>query len=284
MKVVLFCGGAGMRLRGYADDLPKPMVPIGTRPILWHLMRYYAHFGHKDFVLCLGHMGNCIKNYFLNYDESVSNDFVLSGGGKNVQLLNRDIDDWTITFVETGASANIGQRLKAVEPYLQGEEMFLANYGDGLSDVPLPAMINRFRQSGAIASLLLVQPTSSFDIVYAGSEGTVKEIRPIPRTDIWINGGFFVMRNEVFQYIRPGEELVREPFQRLIDQSALLAHKYSGFWQCMDTFKDKQRLEELNQDAAPWKVWSQPAELVADCGRQSLDERETEPIAVPSRV
>jgi glucose-1-phosphate cytidylyltransferase len=259
MKVVLFCGGAGMRLRGYADDVPKPMVQIGTRPLLWHLMKYYAHFGHKDFVLCLGYKGNVIKDYFLNYDESVSNDFVWSKGGKNLQFLNRDIDDWTITFVETGATSNIGQRLKAVEPHLQGEEIFLANYGDGLSDVPLPSMLDRFRESGAVASVLLVQPTSSFDIVYAGNEGIVNEIRPITRSDIWINGGFFVMRNEIFRHMQPGEELVREPFQRLIDRKALLAQRYNGFWQCMDTFKDKQHLEDLNQGLAPWKVWNQSA-------------------------
>ncbi len=162
-----------MRLRGYADDVPKPMVQIGTRPILWHLMKYYAHFGHKDFILCLGYKGNSIKDYFLHYDESVSNDFVWSKGGTNVQFLNRDIDDWTITFVETGVNANIGQRLKAIEPHVQGEEMFLANYGDGLSDVPLPALLERFRESKAIASLLLVQPTASFDKSAGGeSEGS----------------------------------------------------------------------------------------------------------------
>jgi len=255
MKVVLFCGGAGMRLRGYADDVPKPMVQIGSRPILWHLMKYYAHFGHKDFILCLGHMGNSIKNYFLKYDESVSNNFVWSKGGSDIRYLNRDIDDWTITFVETGATANIGQRLKAIEPYLQGEEMFLANYGDGLSDVPLPHMIETFHQSHAVVSLLLVQPTASFDIVQAGPGGKVRGISPLTKTDIWINGGFFVMRNEIFRHMQPGEELVREPFQRLIDKGALLAYKYHGFWQCMDTFKDKQHLEELNQGPAPWKVW-----------------------------
>ena len=260
MKVVLFCGGAGMRLRGYADDVPKPMVQIGTRPILWHLMKYYAHFGHKDFILCLGYKGNSIKDYFLRYDESVSNDFVWSQGGKNIQFLNRDIDDWTITFVETGANANIGERLKAVEPYVQGEEMFLANYSDGLSDVPLSAMLETFRQSKAVASLLLVQPTASFDIVHAGSGGLVREICPLSRTDTWINGGFFTMRNEIFRHIQPGEELVREPFQRLIEKQALLAYKCSGFWQCMDTFKDKQHLEELNQGAAPWKVWNHVAD------------------------
>jgi glucose-1-phosphate cytidylyltransferase len=256
MKVVLFCGGAGMRLRGYADDVPKPMVPIGTRPILWHLMKYYAHFGHKDFILCLGYKGNCIKDYFLHYDEAVSNDFVWSQGGKKVQYLSRDIDDWTITFVETGVNCTIGERLKAVQPYLEGEEAFLANYGDGLSDLPLPHVIEQFHQRKAVASLLLVQPTASFDIVGAVPDGEVTNICPLNQSNIWINGGFFVLRNEIFSYIQPGDELVREPFQRLIDKRALLAYKYSGFWQCMDTFKDKQHLEELNQGSAPWKVWN----------------------------
>jgi glucose-1-phosphate cytidylyltransferase len=255
MKVVLFCGGAGMRLRGYVDDVPKPMVQIGTRPILWHLMKYYAHFGHKDFILCLGYKGSVIKDYFLHYDEAVSNDFVWSQGGKKVHFLNRDIDDWSITFVETGANATIGERLKAVEPHLEGEEMFLANYGDGLSDLELPVMIDAFRRSTAVASLLLVQPTASFDIVQMGQVGSIAKISPLSHSDIWINGGFFVLRNEIFRYIHPGEELVRQPFQRLIENGTLLAHKCTGFWQCMDTFKDKQCLEELNQGTAPWKVW-----------------------------
>lgn len=248
-----------MRLRGYADEVPKPMVQIGTRPILWHLMKYYAHFGHKDFILCLGYKGNCIKDYFLHYDESVSNNFVWSKGGKNIQYLNRDIDDWTITFVETGPTSNIGERLRAVEPYLKDEEVFLANYGDGLSDVPIPLILDRFRRSKAIASMLLVQPTASFDIVQADPGGMVEEVRPLGRTNIWINGGFFAMRRDIFRYMQPGEELVREPFQRLIEKRALLSYQYSGFWQCMDTFKDKQRLEELNQESAPWKVWNRSA-------------------------
>jgi glucose-1-phosphate cytidylyltransferase len=265
MKVVLFCGGAGMRLRGYSDDVPKPMVQIGTRPILWHLMKYYAHFGHKDFILCLGYKGNCIKDYFLHYDESVSNDFVWSHGGKTIHFLNRDIDDWTITFVETGANATIGERLKAVEPYLAGEEVFLANYGDGLSDVSLPAMITAFHESHAVASLLLVQPTASFDIVDTNERGKVTDIRELNRSHIWINGGFFVLRHDIFSYLYPGDELVRAPFQRLIQNKSLLAYKYTGFWQCMDTFKDKQRLEELNEAAAPWKVWQGRAcALVSD--------------------
>src|SRR5947207_3840019 len=135
MKVVLFCGGLGMRLREYSENIPKPLVQIGYRPILWNVMKYYAHFGHKDFILCLGWKGDLIKDYFLNYDERVSNDFVLSSGGK-IDLLHQDIRDWRITFVDTGADASVGQRLLAVKSHLAGEEVFLANYSDGLSDLP----------------------------------------------------------------------------------------------------------------------------------------------------
>ena len=256
MKVVLFCGGSGMRLRGYVDDIPKPMVSIGTRPILWHLMKYYAHFGHNEFVLCLGYKGDVIKNYFLRYDESVSNDFVWSQGGRKIEFINRDSDEWTITFVETGANATIGERLKAVEPYLRNEEFFLANYSDGLSDVDLTTMIDELRFSKAIGSLLLVRPTASFDIVRVSAQGNVSQVAALSASDIWINGGFFVFRNEIFDYINPGDELVRQPFQRLIEQGTLLAHKCTGFWQCMDTFKDKQHLEDLNQHRPPWKIWT----------------------------
>jgi glucose-1-phosphate cytidylyltransferase len=258
-----------MRLRGLSDDIPKPMVPIGTRPILWHIMKYYAHFGHKDFILCLGHQGNRIKDYFLHYDEAVSNDFVLSQGGKSIEYLNRDIDDWTITFVETGINSNIGERLKIVEPYLAKEEVFLANYGDGLSDAPLPDLIDHLANSDAVASLLLVRPTATFDIVQAGAGPGVEGIRPLSDSGIWINGGFFVMRREIFTYMRAGEELVRQPFERLIAAGSLLGYKYSGFWQCMDTFKDKHRLEELNNRSAPWKVWNHGGESLHLVQRQA---------------
>ncbi len=141
MKVVLFCGGLGLRMREYSDQVPKPMVPIGYRPVLWHLMRYYAHYGHTDFVLCLGHQGDVIKQYFLDYSETISNDFVLSGGGKDVELLSTDIDSWTITFVDTGMRASIGERLMAVRQHVAGEERFLANYADGLGDVDIDAVV-----------------------------------------------------------------------------------------------------------------------------------------------
>src|SRR5262249_46660265 len=144
MKVVLFCGGLGMRLREHSESIPKPMVPIGYRPILWHVMKYYAHYGHKDFILCLGYKADAIKHYFVNYDEAVSNDFVLSNGGRKLHLLNSDIHDWKITFVDTGLQSNIGQRLKQVERYIGEVEVFLANYSDGLTDLPLPKMIEHF--------------------------------------------------------------------------------------------------------------------------------------------
>ncbi len=260
MKVVLFCGGAGMRLRGYADDVPKPMVTIGSRPLLWHLMKYYAHWGYKDFILCLGYKGNVIKDYFLHYDEAVSNDFVWSAGGRKVEFLNRDLDDWRITFVETGSNATIAERLKAVEPHLRNEELFLANYSDGLTDLPLPNLIENFRQSGAMASMVLVQPTASFDLVSVDAAGRVDGISAISQSDFWINGGYFILRREVLDYIRPGEELVRQPFERLIAQQALMGYKYHGFWMCMDTFKDKQRLEELESKGnPPWQVWRKDA-------------------------
>jgi glucose-1-phosphate cytidylyltransferase len=255
MKVVLFCGGAGMRLRGYVDDVPKAMVQIGSRPILWHLMKYYAHFGHREFILCLGYKANVIKDYFLKYDESLSNDFTWSQGGRKIEYVNRDSDDWTITFVETGLHATIGERLKAVERHLDGEEMFLANYADGLSDVHLPTMIDKLHRSDAVGELLLVQPTASFDIVDMSANGEIEAVSPLSQSNIWINGGFFVFRNEIFGHINPGEELVHEPFARLIAQRRLLAHRCTGFWQCMDTFKDKWRLDELNDSQPPWKVW-----------------------------
>ena len=256
MKVVLFCGGLGMRMRDYAENIPKPMVTIGYRPILWHVMKYYAHFGHKDFILCLGYKADVIKNYFLNYDECVSNDFVMSGDRSSVKLLSRDIDDWRITFCDTGLASSIGERLKAVEKHLEGEEYFLANYTDGLSDLPLDRFTERFVKGGKIASFVLVKPTHSFHVVSVGEDGLVSQIEDLAVSNIQINGGFFMFRREIFDYIRRGEELVHEPFQRLIKENQLIAYEHRGFWMCMDTFKDRQRLEELEASGdAAWEVW-----------------------------
>lgn len=255
MKVVLFCGGMGMRLREYSDSIPKPMVPIGYRPILWHVMKYYAHYGHKDFILCLGHRADVVKNYFLNYDECVSNNFVLSNGGKKLRLLNSDIQDWNITFVDTGISSNIGQRLKAVEPYLKNEEAFMANYSDGLTDLPLPGYVDHFLGRDKVGTFLAVKPPQSSHVVSFDGD-VVEKVYPISKADFWINGGFFVFRSDIFDYMEDGEELVEQPFRRLIEKGQLLGYKYEGYWSCMDTFKDKQQLEDLyTRGVAPWEVW-----------------------------
>ncbi|KAB8335212.1 glucose-1-phosphate cytidylyltransferase [Scytonema tolypothrichoides VB-61278] len=256
MKVVLFCGGLGTRLREFSTNIPKPMVHIGYRPILWHVMKYYAHYGHKDFILCLGYKADVIKNYFLNYDECVSNDFTLQEGGKKIKLVNSDIEDWKITFVDTGLTSNIGQRLQAVEQYLEGEEVFLANYSDGLTDLHLPDIIEDFSKHNKIASFICVKPSQSFHLVSMEENGLVSDIQDVKQAGIRINGGFFVFKKEIFQYIKPGEELVLEPFQRLMKLQQLIAYKYNGFWACMDTFKEQQQLDDMYcQGNAPWAIW-----------------------------
>jgi glucose-1-phosphate cytidylyltransferase len=264
MKVVLFCGGYGMRLKEYSETIPKPLVTIGYRPILWHVMKYYAHYGHKDFVLCLGYKADTIKNYFLNYNECLTNDFVLAEGGKKVTLLNSDIHDWRITFVDTGITSNIGQRLKAVEEHLEGEEMFLANYSDGLCDLPLPEYIEHFRQRRKVGCFVSVKPSQTFHVVQLDDD-VVTDIQHAAHAGLWMNGGFFIFRNDIFRYMQDGEELVVEPFQRLIAKGQLIAHKYEGFWACMDTFKEKQQLEDLyTRGDAPWEVWKTDEERRAE--------------------
>jgi glucose-1-phosphate cytidylyltransferase len=265
MKVVLFCGGLGMRLREYSESIPKPMVPVGYRPILWHVMRYYAHFGHKDFILCLGYKGDSVKRYFLEYDETTSNDFVLSEGGKRVDLLASDIHDWKITFVDTGMNSNIGQRLKAVQPHLEGEGMFLANYSDGVSDLPLPGMIDYMKaRPEAVACFAAVAPYASYHLVSLEADGKVKSIRHVKDVGMRINGGFFAFQGSIFEWMKDGEELVHQPFQRLAAAGGLLAYPYDGFWACMDTFKDKQMLEDLySRGQVPWEVWKASPALTA---------------------
>jgi glucose-1-phosphate cytidylyltransferase len=260
MKVVLFCGGLGTRLGGPNEDLPKPMVKIGYRPILWHIMKYYAHWGHKDFVLALGYKADKIKQYFLNYDECLSNDFIMTNGGKDLHLEKSDITDWKITFADTGLKSNIGQRLKAVQKYLKGDDIFLANYSDGLTDLPLPDLIDFFQKSGKIAAFLCVKPSQSFHVVSLTGDHEVSDLQYVGQTDLLINGGYFVFRKEIFDYIRDGEELVNQPFRRLIDEGQLAGYKYGRFW-CMDTFKEQQELTDMfNEGNAPWELWKKKAE------------------------
>jgi glucose-1-phosphate cytidylyltransferase len=235
------------------------MVPVGNRPILWHVMKYYAHFGHTDFILCLGHKAEVIKEFFLNYEEALSNDFVLDGSRSNIELLSTDTHDWRITFVDTGLRAKVGERLMAVREHLEGEEMFLANYGDTLTNAPLTHMIDRFASTSKVASALCVRPQYTFHVMSLEDDESVLNIQDVTQADLWINGGYFVLRNEIFEYMRPGEDLVVEPFKRLIEDHKLLGYRYDGFWAPMDTLKDKQVLENLVESGrAPWRVWDNP--------------------------
>jgi glucose-1-phosphate cytidylyltransferase len=256
MKVVLFCGGLGLRLRDYSDKIPKPMALIGYRPILWHLMKYYAYYGHKDFIICLGYKADYIKNYFVKYDETISNNFIYRNGGARLELLNSDIHDWTITFVDTGICSNIGTRLKAVQPYLEGEKVFLANYSDGLTNLYLPDMIDHFNSRSAVASFMAYYSTKSYHVVRLGRNDDVESISHIGNSGLWINAGFFILRDEIFNYLEKGEELVDQPFQRLIRGNKLLAYRFTDFWTSMDTFKDQQMLDDLFAAGnPPWMVW-----------------------------
>ena len=257
LKVVLFCGGQGLRLREYADGtIPKPMAPIGLRPVLWHVMRYYSHFGVNDFVLCIGHKGEMIKEFFLRYNEAVSNDFVLLEGGKSLELLSTDIEDWRITFADTGLESTIAQRLVNVRRHLAGEEIFLANYADVLTDAPLDRFVEDFRSRDKIAAFISVRPNYTFHMVSTDGDGTVSSIRHVRESEVWINGGYFILRQGIFDYIRPGEELVEAPFQRLVEDGQLITYRYEGFWEPMDTLKEMQHLESLYQAGrAPWALW-----------------------------
>ena len=255
MKVVIFCGGLGIRMGEATQRIPKPMIPIGGRPILWHIMKYYAAWGHKDFILCLGYKAEDVKEFFLTYNEALANDFVLSGGGTDIRLLRSDIDEWTITFVDTGMQATIGERLKAVEPFIGDDEVFLATYGDGLTDAPLDEMIERFGHEQKTAMFLRVRPTINMHVVDSDEAGLVRSIADISEADVFINGGFFVLSRDVLDEIEPGDELVDRPFERLIARGELVAYQYDGFWAPMDTLKDKQRLETLWESGrAPWRL------------------------------
>jgi glucose-1-phosphate cytidylyltransferase len=260
MKVVLFCGGLGTRLREHSDTIPKPLVNIGYRPIIWHLMRYYAHYGHKDFILCLGYRGDLVREFFLKYEEAMTNDFTIEGVGQEnsrVQLYKRDTEGWRITFVDTGLHSNIGQRLLRARKYLKDEDAFLANYADGLSDLPLDELIADFERRDAVGIFAAVHSPASFHAVQTGADGTVLRIGPMPEQEMWINGGFFVFRRDIFSYIKEGEELVEQPFSRLIASRKLAAFQWRGFWQAMDTFKDKINFDRLEaRGQCPWMTWA----------------------------
>lgn len=254
MKVVLFCGGLGTRIREYSENIPKPMVPIGHHPILWHVMNYYSQYGHRDFVLCLGYKANVVRDYFLTVKRWTYNDVKISDFGRQVEVLGEAPPDWRVSLVDTGIWRNIGERLVAVKNFLKEEEMFLANYSDGLTDAPLPDMIDRFKGSGKIGCFIAVHPPFNFHLAEFDERDTVSRLRSSHEINLWINGGYFIFRSEIFDYIKEGEELVLDPFNRLIKEGQLMAYKYEGFWRAMDTLRDRQVLEEMvERGETPWR-------------------------------
>jgi glucose-1-phosphate cytidylyltransferase len=267
MKVVLFCGGLGLRIRSSDDSAPKPMVPIGHRPVLWHVMRYYAHFGHTDFILCLGYGAQSVKEYFLDYQETHSNDFVLSKGGERVDLLSTDISEWSITFVDTGFDTAIGERLRRVRQHLDGDDVFLANYGDVLTDAPMDQIIDRVLATDAVGSLLAVPPEGSFHVVQIGEGSRVTGFTPAVDLNMRINGGYFVLRSEIFDYLEEGDDLVMDGCRRAAADGRLLAIPYDGFWAPMDTLKERSVLEDLYRSGrSPWALWRERAGGAAEPG------------------
>jgi glucose-1-phosphate cytidylyltransferase len=255
MKVVLFCGGLGMRMRDGVTNAPKPMAMIGDRPLLWHVMRYYAHFGHTDFVLCLGYGASVVKDFFLKYDETRSNDFVLHGAGP-VELFKTDISDWHITFVDTGLHSPIGERLRRVRRFVEDEPIFLANYADVFTNAPLPDMIERFGVSSAVVSLLSVPLQSTHHVVEVSDEGLVTQVTPMRDLRQWENGGYFVLRPEIFDHLHEGEDLVENAILRLVAQRRVLGYPWKGFWTTANTVKERAELEErYYRGDCPWMVW-----------------------------
>jgi glucose-1-phosphate cytidylyltransferase len=261
MKVVIFCGGLGLRMRASVDSAPKPMMGVGDRPVLWHIMRYYAHFGHTEFILCLGHGAASVKQYFLNYQETESNDFVMTKSGTTVELLQSDISEWRISFVDTGIETSIGERLRRVRHLLDDDDVFLANYGDVLTDAPMDRIVDDFLASDAVDSLLAVPPQASFHVVGVDEQSRVNEITQVATMPMWVNGGFFVLRRQVFDVLGPDEDLVEHAFARLAARGKLKAVRHNGFWAPMDTLKERSQLEALERSGrAPWKLWSKPVE------------------------
>jgi len=256
VKVVLFCGGLGMRLNDGVTSAPRPMAMVGERPLLWHVMRYYAHFGHTDFIVCLGYGAGYVKDFFLNYDETRSNDFVLENGAREVTLFNTDISGWRITCVDTGLTSPIGERLRRVRRFVEDEPVFLANYADVLTNARLPDMIERFEASSAVIGLLAVPPQSSHHVVDIDGDGLITSVTAVQDLRQWENGGYFMMRPEIFDHLAEGEDLVEDAITRLVPQGRVLAYPYKGYWSPAETVKERAQLEEMyHRGTCPWMVW-----------------------------
>lgn len=258
MKVVILCGGQGTRLREETEYRPKPLVEIGGRPILLHIMKSYAHHGFRDFVLCLGYRGNMIKEHFLNY-EAMNNDFTVSLGSKPEihHHGSHDEDGFRVTLADTGLDSMTGKRIKAVQPYVDGDT-FMVTYGDGVSDVDLNALLAFHKQHGRLATVTTVRPISRFGVLKLDSSGKVAGFDEKPQLEGWINVGFFIFERGVFDYLSDDASCVleQEPLQNLARDGELVAYRHDGFFYAMDTYREFKVLNELwDSGGAPWKVW-----------------------------
>jgi glucose-1-phosphate cytidylyltransferase len=257
MKVVLLCGGLGTRLREETEFRPKPMVDVGGRPILWHIMKLYAHYGFRDFVLCLGYRGNMIKEYFLNY-EAMNNDFTISLGRESSIAYEGDHEEqnFRITLADTGLDSMTGGRLKRAQKYVSGD-CFMMSYGDGVSDVDIRRLLEFHKSHGKIATVTTFRPVSRFGILDISSSNQVQNFIEKPREDARASAGFFVFQREVFDYL-DGDECVLEhgPLERLAAEGQLVAYNHDGFFCAMDTYREYQYLNELWKNGQPpWKIW-----------------------------
>lgn len=258
MKVAILCGGKGTRLQEKTESIPKPLIEIGGRPILWHIMKLYSFYGFNDFVLLLGYKGEKIKEYFVDGDRWRRHNFTLTtapGSEPKFEYLHQDSEEWRITFVDTGLETNTGGRIKKAAPYIDGDT-FMATYGDGVADIDLLALLRNHRQHGRAATVTAVTPLSQFGIMRVDEGGVVRQFMEKPRMKEWVNGGFFVFERAVFDYLEEDSILEREPLQRLAEDGQIVAHHHSGFWACMDTYKDAVTLDNLwNTRQAKWKLW-----------------------------
>lgn len=261
MKTIILCGGKGTRIRGVNDDLPKPMIPIGPYPILWHIMAGYAAHGHRDFVLCLGHQGQAIKDFFLNYRTRVSDVTIDFAKGRELTFHGAvDEIDWRVTLAETGLETLTGSRVKRAEAYVGGDDAFMLTYGDGVSDVDIGALVAFHKAHGKLMTVCGVRPPGRFGEMDTADDGMVTEFNEKPQaTGGRISGGFFVCNRGVFDYLSAGrddETLETDPMRRIAADNQMMMYKHDGFWQCMDTFRDYSMLNDLfAADKAPWVNW-----------------------------
>ena len=257
MKVVIFCGGLGTRLREETEFRPKPMVPIGERPILWHIMKTYARYGHKEFILCLGYKGEVIKEYFRNYHWNTSDVTLSLGPRPDINYLNQhDEEDWVVTMIDTGQATQTGGRLKRILPFIK-DDNFLLTYGDGVTDSDINKSIAFHKQQQKILTITAVHPASRFgDLEIRGTiVSAFKE--KVEKQASFINGGFFVVNKKIGNYLTDDTCVFeQEPLNRLASEEQIVAYLHGGFWQCMDTYREQQLLTAMwNSGKAPWKVW-----------------------------